>query len=249
MSKTTAFKWGGWLMTACFTILGAVFPKYLPDKIAIGICVVAVIGAVAGIGLWLHGRKLGKKEEREREAKSLVIRERSNEIDDILDTVEAMDNYLYESLPKAERRILRKADCEKIFSVGNTIRVFFWFFTNRRHAHERVSEFMDEEKAGLEQYTKDDVYGNLDNKLNQLLRLKPISFRNEVYKFINLFYGFYSVLLYFSILKSLNTLPLPATMAIRRMNKVRKQGMGNHLTRLALKLGEYTENERDTKTL
>lgn len=236
-------------MTVCLTTLGAVLPRYLPDKIGIGVCVVAAVGAIAGLGLWLYGRKLGKKEEKEREEKSLAIRERSKEINDILDTVEAMDGYLYKSLPKAERRILRQSDCGQIFSVGNTIRVFFWFFPNPRHGHERVSEFIDEERAGLEQYTKDDIYSNLDNKLNQLLRLKPIRFRNEVYKFITFFYGFYSVLLYFSVLKALNTLPLPATMAIRRMNNVRKQGMGNHLTRLALKLGEYTENERDTKTL
>jgi hypothetical protein len=249
MSKATACKRGGWLMTISFSILGAVLPKYLPDKIGIGVCVFAVIGAIVGIGLWLYGRRLGKREEKEREAQSLAIRKRSKEINDILDTVEAMDNCLYESLPKVERRILRKSDCGKIFSLGNTIRIFFWFSTNPRHGHERVSEFMDEKKAGLEQYAKDDIYSNLDNKLSQLLRLKPIRFRNAVYKFINLFYGFYSVLLYFSILKALNTLPLPATMAIRRMKNVRQQGMGNHLTHLALILGEYTENERDTTTL
>jgi len=236
-------------MTFGSAILLAVVPNILPKNIAIVICIVAGIGFGFGIALWIRSRRLALKEQKEQEAKSQIIRGRNKEIDDILNTVEAMDNRLYELLPKAERRILRKPDCEKIFSLGNSIRVFFWFLLNRRHGHERVSEFMDEKKAGLEQYTKDDIYSNLDNKLNQLLRLKPIRFRNEVYQFINLFYGFYSVLLYFSILKALNTLPLPATMAIRRMNNVRKQGIGNHLTRLALKLGEYTEYERDTKTL
>jgi hypothetical protein len=130
MSKATTFKWGGRLVTVGCGVLAAVLPNILPRNVAVGVCIGAVIGVGIGIGLWLHGRRLGKKEEREREAKSLAIRERSKEINDILNTVEAMDNYLHELLPKAEKRILRKPDCEKIFSVGNTIRVFFWFIFN-----------------------------------------------------------------------------------------------------------------------
>ncbi len=235
-------------MTICFGTLAAIVPEILPMNIAVGICIGAVIGAVVGIGLWLYGRKLASKEQKEQEAKALTIRADNKGINAILDIVEAMDNRLYYLLPKAERRILRKPNCRSIFTLGNAIRIRIWFRPhifrpNVQSGVERLSGFLDEKQVGLESYTTDKVYSELDSKLSQLTRLKNIGFRNAVYTFVRFSYGLNSELLFFRIIKALYNIPLFATMAIRRVENLRQQGMGNILTTLALKLEEYTENE------
>jgi hypothetical protein len=210
------------------------------------VCIGAVIGAAVGIGLWLHGRRLTSKEQEEQEEKSLAIRKGSKEIDEILNIVEKMDSRLYRLLPDAENQLLQKPDCDKIFTLFNAIRLRIWFRPrifrpNAQSGLERLSEFMDEKQMGLEQYTKRTAYINLNGKLNQLLRLKSIEFRNAVYTFVRLSYGLNSELLYFRASKALNKLPLFAMMGMRRVENRRQQIMGNMLTLLALKLGEYTE--------
>jgi hypothetical protein len=103
---------------------------------------------------------------------------------------------------------------------------------------------MDEKQLGLRQYTKDKTYSNLESKLNQMIRLKTLDFRNAVYGFLRFSYGLNSELLYFNILKkTLVRLPLPTAMIIRRLNNIRGQVVGNALTVLALKLEEYVGNE------
>lgn len=242
-------------MTVCLAALAAVLPKYLPDKIAVGVCIVAVIGAVVGIGLWMYGRKLTPKEQKEWETKSLAIRQRSKEIDDILNTVEAMDNRLYAALPEAEKQVLEKPNLNKIFTLSNMLIIASGFLSKLFHLStqsglERFSDFMDEKDIGLEQYKKRTAYINLNSKLEKLKRLKSIEFRNEVDKFVRFSCGLNSQLLFFRIFKIVHkNTPLSMAMAIRRTENRRQQGIGNRLTLLALKLGEYTEDERDTTTV
>jgi hypothetical protein len=114
-------------MTICFGTLAAIVPEILPKNIAVGICLGATIRAVAGVGLWLYGRKSALKEQKEQESKALTIRAEDKEINDILDIVEAMDNRIYELLPKAQKRIMQKPDRRKIFSLGNAIKIRMWY--------------------------------------------------------------------------------------------------------------------------
>jgi len=242
-------------MTVCFGILAAVLPNILPKNVAVGVCIGAVAVAGVGIGLVLYGRRLGKKEESARETKSLAIRKENKEINDILDTVEAMDNRIYRLLPHAEKRHLsahpnlNKTIGSAIRTLGDICRIWLWFhpyifWTDIQKGGVRLSEFMDEKQLGLEQCTKDKTYSNLEGKLNQMIRLKTIDFRNAVYGFLRFSYGFNSELLYFNILKkTLGRLPLPTAMIIRRLNTIRGQVVGNALTVLALKLEEYAGNE------
>ena len=242
-------------MTICFGILAAVVPEILPKGIAVGVCIGAAIGAVAGIGLSLYGRKLTSKGQKEQEAKALTIRAENKEINDILDAVEAMDNRLYRLLPHTEKRHLtahpnlNKTIGSAIRTLGDICRIWLWFhpyilWTDIQNGGVKLSEFMDEKQLGLEQCMKDKTYSNLESKLNQMIRLKAIDFRNAVYGFLRFSYGFNSELLYFNILKkTLGRLPLPTAMIIRRLNNIRGQVVGNALTVLALKLEGYAGNE------
>jgi hypothetical protein len=238
-------------MTICFGILSAVLPRYLPDKIGIGVCIGAAIGAIVGIGLWLYGRRLGKQEESEQKIKSLAVRKENKEINNILNTVEAMDNRLYQLLSRAEKKHitmhpnLNKTIGSALTTVWDVCRIWLWYhpyilWANPQNGGERLSEFMDEKQLGLERYTKDKTYSSLESKVNQMLRLKGIEFRNTVYTFIRFSYGYNSELLYFGILKkTLVIVPTPFGMVVRRLNKARQQIVGNMLSALAVKLGEY----------
>jgi len=241
-------------MSACSVALAAIGPAIFPKTILVVVFIIAAVGVVVGIALSIYGKKAITKEQEKQEIKSLAIRKESKEINDILDIAEAMDNHVYRLLPHAEKRHLsahpnlNKTIGDAIRTLGDMCRIWLWFhpyifWTDIQKGGVRLSEFMDEKQMGLEQCTKDKTYGNLEGKLNQMIRLKTIDFRNAVYGFLRFSYGFNSELLYFRILKKTLNLPLPTAMIIRRLNNIRGQVVGNALTVLALKLEDYAGNE------
>lgn len=241
-------------MTVCSALFLAFAPTIIPKSLALGVSIGAGAGLLVGVGLVIYSRRLAKKEQKERDAQSLAIRKRNKEINKILNTVEAMDNRLYQLLPHAEKKHLtahpnlNKTIGSALQSVWDVCRIWLWFhpyilWANPQNGGERLSEFMDEKQLGLERYTKDKTYSSLESEVNQMLRLKGIEFRNTVYTFIRFSYGYNSELLYFGILKkTLVTVPTPFGMVVRRLNKTRQQIVGNLLSALAVKLGEYATN-------
>jgi hypothetical protein len=252
MSKAVATQRGGRIMSTCAVALAAVGPAIFPKTILVVVFTIAAVGFIVGVVLSIYGKKAITKEQKKQESKSLAIRKGNKEINDILDAVEAMDNRLYRLLPRAETRYLsahpdlNKTIGDAIRTLGDMCRIWFWFhpylfWTDIQRGGVRLSESMDERQFGPEKCTRDKIYSNRENALNQMIRLKPIDFRNATYGFLRFSYGFNSEILYFNILKKTFRLPLPTAMIIRRLNNIRGQVVGNALSVLALKLAEYEE--------
>jgi hypothetical protein len=250
MPKAITTQRGGRIMSVCAVALAAVGPAIFPKTILVVVFTIAAVGFTVGIVLSIYGKKAITKEQKKQEIKSLAIRKKNKEIDGILDTVEAMDNHLYSLLPHAKKKHiaahpnLNKTIGDILQTTFSLARIWLWFhpyilWSNSLHGFERLSEFTDEKQLGLEQYKRDKTYGNLESELDKKLRLKSVGFRNAVYNFVALSYGFNSEILYFSILKeTLIGSPLYAARTVRRLNKARPHVMGNMLTNLAVKLQE-----------
>lgn len=62
MSKARRYMWGGFVVIVCFALILAFLPPDLPRHIIKSITIVAPIGIIAGIVLWLYGRRERVKE-------------------------------------------------------------------------------------------------------------------------------------------------------------------------------------------
>jgi hypothetical protein len=255
MSKATTAERGGRVMSLCSVALAAVGPVIFPKTVLVVVFIIAAIGFIVGIILAIYGKKASTKEQKKQKIKSLAIRKRNKEIDGILDTVETMDNYLYKSLPRAEKKYVaahptfNKTPGDLLKTAFSYIRIWLWFhpyilWGNSVNGFERLSEFADERQLGLEEYKGNETYRTLESRLDQKLRLKRVEFRNATYNFVALSYGLNSEILYFSILKdTFIGSPIYAIRTVRRLHKKRPQVVGNMLTILAVKLGQCLEGD------
>ena len=163
-------------------------------------------------------------------------------INNILVIAETMDNEIYKTLPELEKQPTK----EKIDALFSS--KVFWFLAlhfaiSIRRGIKRLALFLDDNQIGLASAKDSSGYKQQEAKLNQDLRLKSVYCRNSVYDFIEYSYDFNSTLYLARRLKAigkLEELPFPIHLAIslkvRELENKRRQGIGNMLNRLALKL-------------
>jgi hypothetical protein len=241
MSKATTYNWGGRLMTICSAVVLAFSPSILPKGILWLIIIVAGVGFVVGVVLWIYGCKYAVKE---RSAKSVVIREQNRDIDDILNTVEAMDNRLYALLPEIERKPLTKLRAEKIFNTSNALYIFVTIYFPIVKPQELISTLMDDNNIGVASVLKEKIYQELNQKLEKQMRLRNINFRNAVYKHIRFWHTAYNCMLYlrrYKVFKK-GRMGLLNSYALRKLESTHAQGVGNMLVSLALRLAKEDKN-------
>lgn len=163
-------------------------------------------------------------------------------INNILVIVETMDNEIYKTLPELEKQ-LTKRKVDSVFNRKVFLFLIFHFAISIPRGIKRLAIFLDDNQIGLTPAKTSGNYKQQELKLKQSLRLKSVYCRNSVYDFIEYSYGFNSTLYLARRLKAigkLEELPFPLWLAvslkIRELENKRQQGIGNMLTRLALKL-------------